>query len=538
VKKLKSKVFSKSAVQWIMLTVIFGMSLPGFAAACSEVSLGGTNPVVSARTMDFAQNLYSRFVAVPANLKWKSFPPLGQFWKSGKEWTNQYAFVGVDTLDGFPFPFLIDPRMRYSDGINEMGLSASSLWLEDSRYNKTPETGKVLASIDIVGWILGSFATTQQVIDALNKEKPDVDPWKPSIYIPTYGWFEVPVHIAVHDAGGKSLVIEWLGGSAKPTLWYDDGATAADLVLTENTGKALQPTSAIRSKYVGVMTNDPMYRKQLKNLFSDPTPYTNQDTLVGGGYLEGGGLLKLPGDHDPRSRFVRLYHISNFSTQSSPGGGSTVDWRVAQAFRVIGQVDGIVGEQDAYFHEVFATLWTLVRDHTNLRLYFNGVRNQSVQVVDFKELKEKGLFTGSEPKPLNWLETPVNKMRVVEENIGGKSWGQPLAADGLLDLRIQVPVLAEDRQSKGRVYVYAKMSDGSFRNLLPDNSWVDLDANSQLTPCFTGLLSKLPATGIEIFKKADSTGWAGASIYAGYGKSFADMYMKGTYAMCYAFPAE
>lgn len=518
---------------WLVVLVALMALGHGRAMGCSEILLAGAGevtPVISARTMDFDYNLYSRFVAVPRNLKWTSFVPLDQWWKSPVSWTNKYAFVGVDSFDGFKIPLVINGRKIYSDGMNEKGLSAGALWLADSKYHDWPLSGKALASIDLVGWILGNFSTVQEVIDALNKDNPDVDTWDPDII----GYFDFPLHIVVHDVRGRSVVIEWSKDkdTARPVLWYDNGSTQSHLVLK---GKGAQMPLP---KYVEVLTNDPIYPKQLENLWKDTTPYTNEDPWDKsfGGYREGGGLLNLPGDHDPLSRFVRLYHINDFSTQRVPGNGNHVDWRVAQAFRVIGQVDGIVGEQDAYFHAIFVTLWTLVRDHSNMRIYFTGAQNQSAQVVDLKEMEEKGYFSKDKITPLNWADAPANKVGMDSNAVGGETWGAPSKEGGLLDLSVRIPVLSKDKSSHGKVYIFANLPDGSHRVMLPDKSWTVLKKAVDMTPYLTGKLSEVADKDILVFHKEAPDDWAGADLYAGYGRSFADMCLRGTFVQFYSFP--
>jgi len=86
------------------------------AGACTETAIKGplvdqpggkTQNFVSARTVDFDLPLGNKFVKVPRNIKWKSRSPAWSpdvkdddptkdpsTWK-GKEWTNQYGFIGL-----------------------------------------------------------------------------------------------------------------------------------------------------------------------------------------------------------------------------------------------------------------------------------------------------------------------------------------------------------------------------------------------------------------------------------------------------------
>jgi len=91
------------------------------------------------------------------------------------------------------------------------------------------------------------------------------------------------MHIAVHDAAGKNLVIEFIDGEVKV---YDNP--------------------------LGVMTNRPDFEWQINNLrnYINLDAHDRKDKMLNGLKIEptgvGSGLLGLPGDWTPPSRFVRL----------------------------------------------------------------------------------------------------------------------------------------------------------------------------------------------------------------------------------------
>jgi hypothetical protein len=131
------------------------------------------------------------------------------------------------------------------DGLNEEGLSAAFLWLDGSRYPDFNGGTKQLLWVDVVNYILGRFKTVEEVNHALT------DPQNADYF--TVGGYaglsdEVPLHVIVHDKTGKSLLVEWIAG--KQSI-YMGGAV-------DN---------------VGVLTNEPEWPEQLKNL--DREEYRN-----------------------------------------------------------------------------------------------------------------------------------------------------------------------------------------------------------------------------------------------------------------------
>jgi len=116
-----------------------------------------------------------------------------------------------------------------------------------------------------------------------------------------------PVHYAIHDASGKSIVIEYVEGKLHV---YDDP--------------------------LGVLTNSPAFDWQTTNLrnyvnfslVNVPPVHLGTVTLVGFG--QGTGMLGLPGDITPPARFVRAVAYTNSVFPSKTG-----DAAVLQAFHIL-----------------------------------------------------------------------------------------------------------------------------------------------------------------------------------------------------------
>ena len=76
---------------------------------------------VSARTLDFSQELGSRVQVVPRGQEWAAIATGTK--APALEWRNTLGFVGMDAF-GFSWGIC--------DGLNEAGLSVGTLWLPET----------------------------------------------------------------------------------------------------------------------------------------------------------------------------------------------------------------------------------------------------------------------------------------------------------------------------------------------------------------------------------------------------------------------
>src|SRR5262249_23549097 len=97
----------------------------------------------------------------------------------------------------------------------------------------------------------------------------------------------------------------------------------------------------------------------------------------------GAGLLGLPGDFTPPSRFVRAVVYSQ-----SAAPNATADDAVLSAFHILNQFDipkGAVMNSAIGQPVAEITEWTSVADLKNLRWYFRTFTDQSIHMVDLKQ---------------------------------------------------------------------------------------------------------------------------------------------------------
>jgi choloylglycine hydrolase len=311
---------------------------------------------VSARTMDFARELGSRVQVAP----------VGQHWSATNTgtaaptltWTNTRGYVAMDAF-GFDW--------GVCDGLNDAGLSVGTLWLPETDLPEAPPETDGAPAIDLIHfgqWVLGTCATVQDVRDAfaavqlwnapVRRLWPD-DRTLPEIVKPLLD-FAFPMHLAVHDAHGGDLVVEFLGGTA---VFHDNP--------------------------VGVLTNSPTFDWHLTNL-RNYVNLTNDEArprnLMGFKVAplgNGSGLLGIPGDVTPPSRFVRATMLTEVTTSAS-----SPDAAVNQAFHCLDLVS--VPRQVAASGD--HTQWYVARDHDRLVYY---VRTYDGWTTDAHDLNALGV---------------------------------------------------------------------------------------------------------------------------------------------------
>lgn len=323
---------------------------------------------ISARTLDFAYDVNSTVQVVPRGQDWSAIttetavPTL--------TWQNSLGFVG---MDAFGFGWAI------CDGLNEAGLSVGTLWLPETKLPTDPPAQGTSAAIDFVniaGWVLGTCSTVDDVRKALAgvqiwnapvrrlwpADKPMPDMLKPLV---NYAFTE---HLTFHDAHGGDLVVEFIDGLA---------------VLYDNV--------------LGVMTNSPTYDWHLTNL-RNYLGLTNVEdkplNLMGMPVVSTGngtGLLGMPGDVTPPSRFVRATVLTEVAKSAKDARDA-----INQAFHSLDlvSVPRFLAASGDY------TQWYVARDHDDPTYY---VRTYDGWTTDVHKLSE---FALDIPGPVRSLPLP------------------------------------------------------------------------------------------------------------------------------------
>lgn len=301
--------------------------------------------VICGRSMQFPIPQESQIVTYNREERFESTAPDGT---KGLEWTSKYGFTGISA-------FHIDAP---DEGMNEAGLSFGVLILEGSTYQKVPDDQKdrALAMTDVSKWILGNFATVQEVKEAMN-----------SVFV--WGQFikpmnEIPgLHIALHDAEGNDLVIEFIDGKVN---CYDN------------------PN--------GVLTNNPPLPSQLENLKKYEEMHISPTD----------GMKGIPGSWMPDDRFVRL------SLEVQKSIPANQDEGMEHVIHILNETDLPIGVETCKFVNTdftISTLWQSMKDLKKKVFYFRPQNDPTFRAIDLTALNfSKGT---QHPRIPVWTKGPT-----------------------------------------------------------------------------------------------------------------------------------
>jgi choloylglycine hydrolase len=324
---------------------IMALAATQTASACTGIMLRNADgSIVHGRTVEFGIPLTIDFAVVPRGYNFTGLTPNGE----GKRWTSKYGALGA----------IVFGNLGIMDGVNEKGLAIGAFYFP-TMAEYTPTTpdnqSKSMSSIDFSNWILTSFATVDEVRAAVEGGEAVVAPtllpgWPPTVQ---------PFHWIVYDKTGKSLVIEPIGGK---------------LVLSDNP--------------IGVFTNSPSFDWHMTNLRNyialNPrdVPPVNLDGKTLQSFGMGAGMLGLPGDFTPPSRFVRA---AVFSATALPVADATAG--IFSGFHLLNNFDipyGVARTNEGGGVHADQTIFTAMRDPQALRMYYKSYEDQTIRMVDLK----------------------------------------------------------------------------------------------------------------------------------------------------------
>lgn len=324
---------------WLVLSLWEGMS-----EACTVFTIKSSekNPsVFVSRSLEFAVELDSKLVV---HKKGGEHQTGGTDLTKSVTWKDRYDYLSLDALN----------YKSVIEGMNEKGLTASMLWFADAGYPSGSQTN--MNMLDFGSWILGSFASVEEVKEAITKQKIQV--WAP--YIKELKTV-LPVHYSVHDASGRSIVIEWVKGQQ---FVYDNP--------------------------VGVLTNTPDFNWHIENLknysnlkTSSPTHLTLGDVSLRASAV-GHGFQGLPGSYSPSDRFVRAAFFSTLSqTPQNAREALVTSTHIMNSFDIPkGLVTVDAGGKILNNH----TQWITIKDLTNKKMYFRSYDNPELQSMSLSEI--------------------------------------------------------------------------------------------------------------------------------------------------------
>lgn len=325
-----------------LAAVLLGIGIK--AEACTGIALKAKDgSFVPARTVEWAASAMNNgYAVVPRGYTQTSLTPTGE---SGLTFTARYGYVGIYT----------EYEKFVVEGVNEAGLSAGLFFFPGSgKYPEFSESRRTLSVSDmqLVSFILSTCGNIDEVKKAL--ETVDVVSLDPRVET---------VHWRFTQPDGRMVVLEHKDG--KPQFF-------------ENT--------------LGTLTNSPNFEFHLANLHN----YVNlvpgaadKQTLADGLTLTpfggGSGMLGLPGDFTPPSRFIR----AAFFSTTAPEQETAFD-AVTQAFHILNNFDLPIGAQhkagQAPKDLPSATQFTSATDLSSLKFYYKTAWNQNIRCIDLKNI--------------------------------------------------------------------------------------------------------------------------------------------------------
>jgi len=339
------------------------------ASACTGVTLKAENgDIVSGRTMEWgASNIDSKVLVIPRGTDFKSSV---EGVKDPFSWKTSYGIVG---FSAFGTGYL-------TDGMNEAGLVVGGFY--HSGYAcyadlTSANASRAISPDDVILYVLG---TSKNVSEArANLEKialvKSIDKNLKIV---------IPLHLMLSDGTGKQTVVEWTDGKMK---FFDAEGTR-------------------------VITNDPNYDWHLTNLDNfvnlravpaDSRTFANVTVAPLG---VGSGMLGIPGDFTPPSRFVRAFAFSK-TARPLPDGNEAI----YELFRILDNFNVPLPAATGKAAELIkglrsSTAWTSAYDIARKRLYYHTQNDRQVQLVDLSRI-DFGKFDKTLTLPLGPVEQCV-----------------------------------------------------------------------------------------------------------------------------------
>lgn len=326
--------------------IILSACLSTSIFACTDVrTTAKDGTVIIARSMEFATDMKSNLRSAPKNKTFTNTAPNG---KPGLAWQSKYGFLYLDGLG-------LDTAI---DGMNDQGLSFEYLLFpNEAQYQSVPDgqEKQALSYVQFGQWVLGNFKSIDEVKQAL----PQVLVFGQKM-ASSMGEVVLPAHAAIYDASGKGLIVEYMGGKL---YMYDS---------------------------IGVMTNSPSYawhttnlRNYLNLVPSNPKPVVVQGmTFTATG--QGAGMVGLPGDFSPPSRFVKTAILAQTAFPTNNAADA-----LNLAEHIMNNVDipaGTVREGQTGNPATDYTQWVVFKDLKNKIFYFRTYNNLALRAVSLDKV--------------------------------------------------------------------------------------------------------------------------------------------------------
>jgi choloylglycine hydrolase len=301
--------------------------------------------VVFVRTLEWGSfDLHSRVAIVSRGYEFVSQMSDG---KPGRTWKAIYGAAGIDAVE----------KNLIIDGMNEKGLSVNVFYHPGYADYALYDPSKAATSLSALA-VAQYLPTTTASVDEARKAIEGVQ--IVGVVEPAIG-LAPPIHLIVTEPSGEAIVIEFAKG----------GVQIFDAPL-------------------GVITNAPTYDWHMTNLrnyinlSAVALPSKKIEDLNFAPLGGGNGMIGLPGDFTPPSRFVRAVAFAK-TARPTPTGDETM----YEMFRILDNFNVPLGaaEGDAKTKGMrSSTIWTSAYDTHNLVMQYHTMNNRRIRQIDLKKI--------------------------------------------------------------------------------------------------------------------------------------------------------
>ncbi|WP_415297981.1 choloylglycine hydrolase [Clostridium perfringens] len=305
------------------------------------------------RNMDIEYSFNQSIIFIPRNFKCVN--------KSNKkELTTKYAVLGMGTIfDDYP---------TFADGMNEKGLGCAGLnFPVYVSYSKEDIEGKTNIPVyNFLLWVLANFSSVKEVKEALKNANIVDIPISENIPNTTLHWM-------ISDITGKSIVVE---------------QTKEKLNVFDNN--------------IGVLTNSPTFDWHVANLNQYVGLRYNQvpEFKLGDQSLtalgQGTGLVGLPGDFTPASRFIRVAFLRDAMIKNDKDSIDLIEF-----FHILNNVAMVRGSTRTVEEKSDLTQYTSCMCLEKGIYYYNTYENNQINAIDMN----KENLDGNEIKTYKYNKT-------------------------------------------------------------------------------------------------------------------------------------
>lgn len=336
------------------LLTAFGLASQAPTNACTGITLKSKDgATIAARTVEWAESVMNTmYVVVPRHEKLQSLTPSGI---DGIKFTAKHGYIGL----------AVEQKEFMVEGVNEKGLSAGLFYFPNYGKYQSYESvhkDKSLADFQVVSYVLAECSTVDEVKEALQKVRIiNIDPRSST------------VHWRFTEPSGRQIVLEIVD---EELHFYDNELG----VLTNSPGLEWHWTNL--NNYI--------------NLVPGTLPEHHFGPIASKSFGHGSGLLGLPGDFTPPSRFVRATFFQLTAAQQP-----TAQETVVQAFHLLNNFDIPTGTEFGWgkspANVPSGTQFTVATDTQNQMIYYRTMYNSNIRCIDLKTIDFEKVKYHSEP---------------------------------------------------------------------------------------------------------------------------------------------